>query len=371
MTTLLLPHSQITNTVAHYRYFSEQSEPYFDQQTQCWVVFSYSGCKLLLESENSVIPQRQASNDLVQGELSHRVMTNLVRLANPPQHRLLRQVAEQLLTSLAHDTCQELIVQLIEQYRQGDTLEWVHLAKALPVHLLLSRLNCCDEEIQTMAKQIPLLTKMMLPVKSQQDWRQINRALAVSYPLLEGKLAELYPAHEASVIISSLMGLLIQSFDAGRGLLTNSVQQLLSTSPGDKPDKANLPGFIQETLRYSPAIHHTLRQLNKDISLQGETLLKGSTVILMLAAANRDTAIFEDPNRFLPQRTNVNEHLSFGAGIHKCLATHFNMQMTIQAIETLQNQYPKAELPVQDITYEALLNARLAKSLLLQLNKNG
>ncbi|MFQ6228399.1 cytochrome P450 [Nocardia sp. NPDC002869] len=44
----------------------------------------------------------------------------------------------------------------------------------------------------------------------------------------------------------------------------------------------------------------------------------GSTVVLSLAGANRDPAVFADPARFDITRDNAKNHLSFSSGIHVC-----------------------------------------------------
>ena len=42
-------------------------------------------------------------------------------------------------------------------------------------------------------------------------------------------------------------------------------------------------------------------------------------IVCMLAGANRDPAVFADPDRFDITRANAREHLSFAGGVHYCL----------------------------------------------------
>ena len=74
---------------------------------------------------------------------------------------------------------------------------------------------------------------------------------------------------------------------------------------------------VEEILRYQPPIQVNNR-INKETTLLGgRKILKGSSVHMIIAAANRDPSQFSDPNKFLISR-HPNKHLSFGLGIHVC-----------------------------------------------------
>ncbi len=76
--------------------------------------------------------------------------------------------------------------------------------------------------------------------------------------------------------------------------------------------------FVEETLRYEPPVHITIRTALEDIEVGGSVIPQGSTVHLLLASANRDGRRFSEPDEFVIARTN-NKHLAFGGGIHNCL----------------------------------------------------
>lgn len=56
-----------------------------------------------------------------------------------------------------------------------------------------------------------------------------------------------------------------------------------------------------------------------DIHVAGTTIPKGSPVTLLLASGNRDPRRFRDPERFDPEREDI-EHLGFGSGVHLCFS---------------------------------------------------
>ncbi|MFD9566759.1 cytochrome P450 [Streptomyces sp. NPDC059994] len=81
-----------------------------------------------------------------------------------------------------------------------------------------------------------------------------------------------------------------------------------------------LPGAIEELLRYDTPLQLFERWVLDDIEVGGTKIPRGSEVALLLGSANRDPAVFADPDTFDVRRpVAANRHVSFGAGIHYCL----------------------------------------------------
>lgn len=76
--------------------------------------------------------------------------------------------------------------------------------------------------------------------------------------------------------------------------------------------------LVEELLRYEPPVQLLPERVTlDDIEIAGATIPKGSTLLLAIAAGNRDPDRFPDPERFIPDRF-PNPHLGFGSGIHYC-----------------------------------------------------
>jgi cytochrome P450 len=76
--------------------------------------------------------------------------------------------------------------------------------------------------------------------------------------------------------------------------------------------------LVEELLRFEPPVQYLPnRSTVADIEVAGTTIPKGSRVVLLLAAGNRDPQQFDDPERFVPDRRE-NQHFGYGGGIHYC-----------------------------------------------------
>ncbi|MEU2880892.1 cytochrome P450, partial [Streptomyces sp. NPDC007070] len=115
--------------------------------------------------------------------------------------------------------------------------------------------------------------------------------------------------------------LLIAGHETTVNLITNGMLTLLRHPEYLERLRAD-PGLsvriVEELLRYEPPVQFVpQRTCITDIELRGVTIPKGSRIWLVLAAGNRDPERFADPDRFDPDREDI-EHLGFGSGIHSC-----------------------------------------------------
>ncbi|MFE2557295.1 cytochrome P450 [Streptomyces sp. NPDC059352] len=79
-----------------------------------------------------------------------------------------------------------------------------------------------------------------------------------------------------------------------------------------------LPTTVEEILRWTSPGLHALRTVTRPVTVSGSDLLPGERVTAWLCSANRDPAVFPDPDTFRPDRT-PNRHLAFGWGPHVCV----------------------------------------------------
>jgi cytochrome P450 len=79
------------------------------------------------------------------------------------------------------------------------------------------------------------------------------------------------------------------------------------------------------------------RTANRDCEYGGKQILKDDQLLMWYISANRDETVFENPNVIDIERTNADQHLSFGYGIHRCMGIRLaEMQLRILWEEILQ-----------------------------------
>jgi cytochrome P450 family 142 subfamily A polypeptide 1 len=125
---------------------------------------------------------------------------------------------------------------------------------------------------------------------------------------------------DESIISESLL-ILIGGDETSRHVMTDGMLALLEHADQAailRDDPSAIEPGVEELLRWVSPIKNMARTVTREIELHGETLHAGDQVILMYPAANRDPAVFDDPERF-DVRRNPNPHLAFGFGPHFCM----------------------------------------------------
>lgn len=112
-----------------------------------------------------------------------------------------------------------------------------------------------------------------------------------------------------------------------------------------RADPDLVPGAVEELLRYLSIADIFFRYATEDLELGGETIRKGSTVVVSLLAANHDPRRFDDPGTLDIHRT-ARGHLSFGHGIHQCLGQQLARIEMRAGFAGLLRRFPTLELAV-------------------------
>jgi cytochrome P450 len=376
MTTLnpyLFLHSDTPDPYPIYRQMRKDGPVYWDDDLKSWVLYSFRECKTILFDPAALIPALPAAG------LSEEILairTKLVRLNNPPDHLSTRQNTATLFHRMNCPAVATVLDPLLPRggggvfpgggggvFPRGGSFDWVaRIAMVLPASYILTGFGFSPGDKEFIIARVPLLTKIM------QVSIHAEEAATIHHDCLEvcRRIERHLPAPDSAAI---LLGLLIQSHDAGRGLLSNALFWLLRDPRNllhlrnSPPDKSFYQSFVTEVLRYDPPVHHTRRIAGEDIYLDHHIFKKGEPIVVMLASANRDERQFADPEIFNIHRSNNHDHLTFGYGAHSCLAATFSVRLAAETLVHLVHSYKDIRLEEKEIKYEALANVRLPKQL--------
>jgi cytochrome P450 len=105
-----------------------------------------------------------------------------------------------------------------------------------------------------------------------------------------------------------------------------------------RKDRSLIPRAIEEALRWETPVQYIDRKTTRAVSLGGVDLPEGAQLSLALGSANRDEAVYDEPDRFDIDRDGP-PHLAFADGPHRCLGEHLaRLEITV-AIDALLDRF--------------------------------
>ncbi len=189
--------------------------------------------------------------------------------------------------------------------------------------------------------------------------------------------SELLAAHDADEtelsyheVESIVYGLSFAGHEAVTNLICNCLLCLLPRrGQWDEvvAQRGQVKNAVEEVLRFESSQISWRRITTQPTALSGMAFPKDAKIFLNFAAANRDPAVFEDPDRFDIHRKNANKHVSFGKGIHFCLGSHLARLEATIVVDVLAERLPSVRIaPAQEITFHPNVTFRGPEKLELQ-----
>ena len=149
--------------------------------------------------------------------------------------------------------------------------------------------------------------------------------------------------------------------DTSRNSLSGTIR-LMTEFPDQRAmvldDPSLMSKMSEEALRMVSPVMHMRRTAREDTELNGQKIAKDEKLVLWYGAANRDPDIFPDPDTFNMHRDNVEKHVAFGHGVHKCLGSRIAKMQLRMAFERIFDRFPDiAWTGKQTISPNALVHA--------------
>ena len=360
---------------------------------QAWVITSYTDVVAALRhpqlgSDRSEINARGIPDDLHPGYeslIAH--ICNWLGFTEPPKHSRLRKLARTMLNPALAVTFKPWITdyvrETIGEIRREEHVDLLErFALRLPLDLICAALGVPG----TQAQQFNRWTGEVGPFAGRVDpsWnadtqQMVDRANG-SWLALEDMFRALIrekqkrpaddlltrlvdSADEGTISDEELIGLSVFFLAAGYGTARNMLANglyLLMTHPAQAQKLAEaqrlseapelIESAVEEVLRYESPIPMASRLAQADLTLSGAAVRAGDSVILHLAGANRDPAMFEQAAMFDVARTN-NRHLAFGRGPHFCLGAPLARVEAAVVFQELGPLLPELVLDRPDVTW--------------------
>src|SRR5271157_829737 len=339
-------------------------------------VLSYHLVRSVLRDSRFQIPPgiNLLAQGLTSGPLWDKVANSLLCLEGDAHHRL-RSLTSKAFTPRAtlrlHDTMVGVMNDLVDEVADAGHCDVVtDLARPYPVPIICALLGAPREDWQ----QFSLWADDVFKAFSfTVDLREIEPDVMRAWGELDDYVDDMVARRRHSLtddLLSDLIraeddgdrlnpaelrmlagGLLLAGTDTTRNQLAASVH-VLCEHPAqwmllrEHPELAM--HAVEETMRHSPIACGTLRLVAEDAELDGYIFPAGTMVVVNTAAANRDPAVYADPDRVDITRAGAPPILTFGGGVHYCMGANLARREIAEALTVLTRRlhHPRTAGPV-------------------------
>ena len=329
-----------------------------------WYITRYEDVTAVLKDPRFIKNPQQTQRS---GHGSYRAINENMLFADPPDHTRLRALVNQAFTPRRVEALapriQTITDELLDAAAGKSEMDLIaDLGLPLPVHVICELLGIPRrdrEQVSDWSQAIISPGSRGLNYSARK--RKVRHFVTYLRAMFADRQARpqddlttaLVQAEEAgdrlneSELSSMVALLLVTGHETTVNLIGNGALALLR-----HPDQLALlrtdPGLwdsaIEELLRYDgPVETSTSRWAGEDIEFKGHLLRKGDLVRVVLASANRDTAVFTNPDQLDITRPD-NKHLAFGLGIHYCLGAPLARLEGKIALGTLFGRFPSLRL---------------------------
>ncbi len=189
-----------------------------------------------------------------------------------------------------------------------------------------------------------------VPPKGEQAIADIHERVAAT--LADGS-SELLTTLQADEILrpeelpTAVAVVMFGAIETSEGMTANLLWHLLThpeTLQRVLDDRSLLNAAMEESLRLEPAAGVVDRYTTRALEFGGAKIAERDKVTVSLLAANRDPAVFSDPDRFDIDRPNLRQHVTFVQGPHGCLGLHLARLETMAAVGAVLDRLPDLRL---------------------------
>jgi cytochrome P450 len=360
---------------AFYQALRSEDPVHFDEKLGMWLVSRYEDLQTVLRDPHTFSVQKGYAEQYAKGFAAEfkEIVTRDgggffadAIMSDPPYHTRIRSLMEKAFTAhrvkALEPEITRIVAEMIERMAdkgQGDGVKEFAVPMTIAIICAQLGLNAFDadkiqrwsiavtaqigrmqtrEQMLAHAKDICDLQNYL--IAQVRDREATPREDMIS-DLVHARIDDPeHPKLNFSEVVSSVRALLIAGNETTATALGNLLY-LLATRPemaaqlhSYVDDDRMMTRFVEELLRLEPPVRGLSRMTTKDVELGGKTLPKGAHMLLLYASGNDDEHEFPCPRNFDASRGNLGRHLSFGAGVHRCVGLSLaRMEVKVAARE--------------------------------------
>jgi cytochrome P450 len=352
----------------YYRRMREQDPVHWNDQIRAWFLTRHADVSELLRDDRFSADRTLSERYLPPPPHRERPSRSML-VVDPPDHTRLRGLVNKAFTPRMVEQLRPRIVaiaaDLLDRARPATSMDLVtDFAYPLPVVVIAEMLGVPPQDRLRFQEWSAVLVRGLDPILEPAVHEQVfdARDALTGYLRLvvadrrreprEDLISALIAAEEHGDVLSEgeLLAmcnlLLVAGHETTVNLIANSVLTLLQ-HPDQRERLRREPGLaraaVEELLRFTSPVQWTGRVAIEEVQIDGRTVQPLQSVVGILAAANRDPAVFADPDR-LDLGRDPNPHHAFGRGIHFCLGAPLARLEAQVALPMLLERFPGMRL---------------------------
>lgn len=329
-------------------------------------LLTYDLVRLALRDSRFAMPQANgmAMQGITAGPLWDKVAALIVGL-DGADHRRLRRLVSRAFTPRAAErmrtACRRTINELIDRHVDAGRCDVVaEIARPYPVPIICALLGVPRDDWDLFSDWLRGIAKAFGPTAAAhvtailEAWHHLDAYLdnlieRRRRALTDDLISELIRGQgdgdrlSRREILDLIAVLLVAGTDTTRNQLGAAVQVFSDHREqwallARRPDLA--AQSVEEVMRHTPASFSAIRMAVEDIDLDGVFVPAGTCVVVNTAAANRDPARYNEPERFDVTRHSSAAMLTFGGGAHHCLGVHLARIELTEALVVMARRMP-------------------------------
>jgi cytochrome P450 len=391
---------------AQYQAVREQ-DPVHLSPIGAWALFRYEDVHRVLRDPRLSVEERHAKNmpepvlppDLQELAVTREPRGNHTMLnLDPPDHHRLRRLVAKVFTPRMIEALTPRVQQLVDQYLDeveargsGEIDVIADLAFPLPFTIISEMLGIPDDGDRAQLREWSgAIVKGFDPILTPDETRAIFFASDGMWNLAD-ELVTWKRAHPGDDLLTGLIAAedegdrlsreelveqLILLYVAGHettvNLIGNGTLALMHNR--DQLERLRTDASVQATmadelLRYDSPVQMSRRVTLAEFEIDGHQIEAGTLLMTCLGSANRDAARWGATADTLDLgRTDANQHMSFGGGVHSCLGAHLARLEGREAITRLVQRFPNLELATDQLEWNGRIVLRGLNALPLAIN---